>query len=192
VERTVRSQAGASSAALCGLRARQSRRSIRLPGTAKEADALANTVTGSTVYRGARATETTIKAVHAPAVLHLATHGFFLEDTPSGDGATEDLLLRSGLVFAGANQLGSGTEDGILTALEASGLDLWGTKLVVMSACETGVGKISNGDGVYGLRRALVIAGAESLVMSLWQVDDDATRDPDVRLLPQACGWQGS
>jgi CHAT domain-containing protein len=149
----------------------------RLPGTAKEAEAVLHTVTGSTVYRGASATETAIKAVHAPSVLHLATHGFFLDDAPGDGGPTENPLLRAGLVFAGANKLGSGADDGILTALEASGLDLWGTKLVVMSACETGVGKISNGDGVYGLRRALVIAGAESLVMSLWQVDDDATRD---------------
>ena len=145
----------------------------RLPGTGQEADAVAKLVAGARVLREAKATENALKALHAPAVLHLATHGFFLDGTDD----TENPLLRSGLAFAGANKLSSGDEDGILTALEASGLDLWGTKLVVMSACETGVGKVTNGDGVYGLRRALVIAGAESLVMSLWQVDDKATRD---------------
>jgi CHAT domain-containing protein len=176
-----------------------------LPGTAQEADAVEQHMRGMVDYRGERATETALKAVHGPKILHLATHGFFLPDAapPAGPDAPtagspaaglggpigapggptlssearENPLLRSGLALAGANQLISGDDDGILTAMEAAGLDLWGTQLVVLSACETGVGKVTNGDGVYGLRRALVIAGAESLVMSLWQVDDAATRD---------------
>jgi len=146
----------------------------RLPGTAQEADALAKSLAGATVYREKQATEATLKNLHAPSIVHLATHGFFLSDA---DASVENPLLRSGLVFAGANARSSGTDDGVVTALEAAGLDLRGTRLVVMSACETGVGKITNGDGVYGLRRAFVIAGAESLVMSLWEVDDAATRD---------------
>ncbi|MBS1120263.1 MAG: cellulose synthase subunit BcsC [Deltaproteobacteria bacterium] len=148
----------------------------RLPGTGQEAEAVSKLLTGPKVYRELAATETALKAVHGPRVLHLATHGFFLADG-STDAAAENPLLRSGLAFAGANKLGTGSDDGVLTALEASGLDLWGTQLVVLSACETGVGTVTNGEGVYGLRRALVIAGAESLVMTLWQVDDLATRD---------------
>jgi CHAT domain-containing protein len=164
-----------------------------LPGTAQEADEIIHRMPRLTMYRGARATETALKALHGPRILHIATHGFFLDDqqpfaatpsspssiqsTPSYGEAYENPLLRAGLVLAGANQLASGDDDGVLTAMEASGLDLAGTQIVVLSACETGVGKVTNGDGVYGLRRALVIAGAESLVMSLWPVDDEATRD---------------
>ncbi|HEY5924995.1 MAG TPA: CHAT domain-containing tetratricopeptide repeat protein [Kofleriaceae bacterium] len=164
-----------------------------LPGTGQEADALLKTMKGLKVFRGEDATEGALKQVRAPKILHLATHGFFLPDEappPAADQMSanaptktagseqfENPLLRSGLALAGANKLSSGNDDGVLTALEASGLDLWGTKLVVLSACETGVGKVSNGEGVYGLRRSLVIAGAESLVMTLWQVDDFATKD---------------
>jgi CHAT domain-containing protein len=145
---------------------------------------------------GARATETAIKGKRAPRVLHIATHGFFLHDQTlqrrppgglaqiGGSGSvfgpslsTENPLLRSGLALAGANRRESGAQDGILTALEVAGLDLWGTELVVLSACDTGRGKVVVGEGVYGLRRALVIAGAESQLVSLWEVDDEATRE---------------
>ncbi|HEY9284886.1 MAG TPA: CHAT domain-containing protein, partial [Pyrinomonadaceae bacterium] len=163
----------------------------RLPGTEGEARALGATVPGVKVLTGAQASEGALKAVSGPSVLHVATHGFFLPDRPradvaltrgtvAGDAAPagENPLLRSGLALAGANTgRAADGEDGVLTALEAAGLDLWGTKLVVLSACETGVGQVENGEGVYGLRRALVLAGAESQVMSLWQVSDDATRD---------------
>jgi CHAT domain-containing protein len=173
---------GRRSADLAGLRWPQ------LPGTAAEADAIAKSFKGLKVVRGAAATEAAVKQVASPQILHLATHGFFLADERDDAGAgkpaaavaaapAENPLLRSGLALSGANKLSSGDDDGLLTALEASGLDLWGTKLVVLSACETGVGKVTNGDGVYGLRRALVIAGAESLVMSMWQVDDFATKE---------------
>ncbi len=163
----------------------------RLPATAKEADALQKTMGELTIFRGAAATEGQLKQVHRPRILHIATHGFFLPDQlsnastsgamvrgeSSGASAVENPLLRSGLALAGANTLSSANDDGVLTAFEAAGLDLSGTKLVVLSACETGLGKISNSDGVYGLRRAFGIAGAESILMSLWQVDDVATKD---------------
>ena len=89
----------------------------------------------------------------------------------------KDPLLRSGLVLAGANHGKSGEDDGVLTALEAAYLNLSGTKLVVLSACDTGVGEVKNGEGVQGLRRALVLAGSESQVMSLWPIGDEATKD---------------
>ena len=166
-----------------------------LPGTAAEAEALRTLLPGADILTGRAATEAAVKAAHGPLVLHLATHGFFLGSdqkataergrllvqlaaTDSGPGsAIENPLLRSGLAFAGANQrLGGGDDDGILTALEASSLDLWGTRMAVLSACETGLGETRRGDGVYGLRRALVMAGVESQVMSLWQVSDQGTR----------------
>lgn len=152
--------------------------------SAEEAQSITTSLPGATTLMGAAATEDAIKGLHAPKILHISTHGFFAQDDPAlhampGDKPRliENALLHSGLGFAGANRGGTDGEDGLLTALEASQLDLWGTKLVVLSACETGMGQAENGDGVYGLRRAFTMAGAETVVMSLWQVEANATTD---------------
>jgi CHAT domain-containing protein len=165
-----------------------------LSGTAEEARAIKIRFPEATVLTARQATKAALKQADAPLILHIATHGFFLRDeaegaaSPAADESIsgtraihasvkiENPLLRSGLALAGAN-LTKGDDDGILTALEASGLNLWGTKLVTLSACDTGVGEVKNGEGVYGLRRAFVLAGAESLVMTLWPVSDYVTRE---------------
>jgi CHAT domain-containing protein len=136
---------------------------------------------------GEDALEEAVKRVQGPRVLHVATHGFFLADEERSKGnltaRAEDPMLRSGLFFAGANRVVShvpsspDVDDGVLTAYEASGLNLQGTELVVLSACETGLGEIKNGERVFGLRRALQEAGAESVLMSLWAVRDRETRE---------------
>ncbi len=151
-----------------------------LGGTAQEARSIQMLFPESKFLSGAQATETALKQTSAPEILHIATHGFFLEDEDVSKGAKtkiENPLLRSGLALAGANGRQGDTDDGILTALEASGLNLWGTKLVVLSACDTGLGEVRNGEGVYGLRRAFLLAGTESLIMSLWSVSDYVTRE---------------
>jgi CHAT domain-containing protein len=169
-----------------------------LPATAQEASAIQGILPGAQLVTGAAATEGALRQLKGPRVLHIATHGFFLNTAappppaPAGDTrggfvvvqsnspeANGRLaLIRSGLALSGANhRSGGGTDDGLLTALEAAGLDLRGTQLVVLSACDTGLGEVRTGDGVYGLRRALAVAGAETQVMSLWSADDQATRD---------------
>ena len=165
-----------------------------LDGTAQEADAIRRLFPDANLLTGKGATKSALKQTVAPRILHIATHGFFLQTSqaaPDGraqvatvktrgadvEAESENPLLRSGLALAGANRRGgAAADDGILTALEASGLNLWGTKLVVLSACDTGLGEVRNGEGVYGLRRAFVLAGAESLVMSLWPASDYSTR----------------
>jgi len=147
-----------------------------LPGTALEAQSIKTLFPDAMVLRGTRATKSALAHAEAPALLHIATHGFFLQDS-TGAAQIANPLLRSGLALNGANARSQGHEEGVLTALEASTLDLWGTRLVTLSGCDTGVGDIKNGEGVYGLRRAFLLAGAETLVMSLWSVSDFATRE---------------
>ena len=166
-----------------------------LDGTAQEARSIHAVFPDAVVLTGARASVAALKQAEAPTILHIATHGFFLQDpaqkslpdqgqihppaTSSNDSRAqlENPLLRSGLALARANLDKTGKDSGIMTALEASNLNLWGTKLVTLSACDTGVGEVRNGEGVYGLRRAFFLAGAETLVMSLWPVSDYVTRE---------------
>lgn len=161
-----------------------------LPGTAEESRALAALLPDARTLSGVNASEERLKSEKHPRLLHVATHGFFLADMPGSEGfGVRGLrvpkgeqqfvppLLRSGLALAGANSpRAEQREDGILTAAEAALLDLEGTDLVFLSACETGLGVINGGESVYGLRRAFVIAGARSQVLTLWQVSDDATQ----------------
>jgi tetratricopeptide (TPR) repeat protein/CHAT domain-containing protein len=157
-----------------------------LPGTRQEAEAIQRLVPQARLFLGSEATKARLLSLPTPGVLHLATHGFFLKDTQAPEssravgsfgamGASDahqlpqDPLLRSGLVLVGSQ------DTSLVTALELAGLDLWGTELVVLSACDTGRGDIKLGQGVYGLRRALTVAGAETIVMSLWKVNDDTT-----------------
>jgi CHAT domain-containing protein/Tfp pilus assembly protein PilF len=157
-----------------------------LSGTAQEALSIQSLLPDARLLSGSQATKAALKQVSAPSVLHIASHGFFLTEPVKDKSATnitnkssevDNPLLRSGLALADANlHRGSIGDDGILTALEASGLNLWGTKLVVLSACDTGVGEVRTGEGVYGLRRAFTLAGSESLVMSLWPISDYTTR----------------
>ncbi len=162
----------------------------RLEATAGEAETVGRRLrvsSGRILMRG-DATESAVKAVQGPEVLHIATHGFFLPKSPEGPVdllrpvarlQLEDPLLRSGLALAGFDHWreAAGRDDGVLTAQEVAHLDLQGTEIAVLSACETGVGEVRNGRGVFGLRRALVLAGARTQVMTLWQVADEPTRD---------------
>ena len=181
----------------------------RLPGTRDEILAIRGLFGKSETesYLGAEALEEVLRTHGSPRILHLATHGFFLEDaerpdvteveeTMGGRGIVEadapdpeagapaaarvqNPLLRSGIALAGANSMAGDAPAGagIVTAEKIIGLNLWGTEMVVLSACETGLGDVRTGEGVYGLRRAFSQAGAKSVVMSMWSVPDAETRE---------------
>ncbi len=167
-----------------------------LPGTKKEIEAISKILQTSgykvTQHLAKNATEENIKNASGQGLVHIATHGFFVPEKESRDGsvfgihaenASNNPLLRSGLILAGVSESNPendadvvSEENGVLTAYEAMNLNLTGTSLVILSACETGLGEVKSGEGVYGLQRAFQVAGAETLIMSLWKVDDEATQ----------------
>ncbi len=165
-----------------------------LPGTKVEIENIGKILkTGgyqTTPYLQKAATEAVIKTMKGPAIVHIATHGYFQADVDQAsvgvqqENAKNNPLLRSGLLLAGASPTIKGevmpnlesNDNGVLTAYEAMNLSLDGTDLIILSACETGLGDVRAGEGVYGLQRAFLVAGAKAMVMSLWKVDDAATQ----------------
>lgn len=153
-----------------------------LEGTEKEVKEIAATLKKyaleTEVLTAEQANESALKKIRNPFILHLATHGFFI---PPSDEQSQSVyleaMLQSGIILASANHPAPDQEDGILTAYESMNLDLDSTQLVVLSACETGLGTIEAGEGVYGLQRTLKVAGAQTILMSLWKVDDLATQE---------------
>jgi CHAT domain-containing protein len=170
----------------------------QLPGTETEvkniSKLLANYKVKTTTLVGKDATEAKVKEINSPSIVHIATHGYFLADLSKMEtskvlgvdisAAKENPLLRSGVLLAGCDNVfdenyrpAPNSENGVLTAYEAMSLRLDNTDLVVLSACETGLGSVKQGEGVYGLQRAFLIAGAKSIIMSLWSVSDEATME---------------
>jgi len=167
----------------------------QLPGTRVEIENISKYLSPKMKmqkYLDGEANESNLKQVQSPKYLHLASHGYFLEDKQANDHLLgvqlqyirQNPLLRSGLLLTGAggeqssgnSQSFNQSDNGFFSAYEAINLNLNSTEMVVLSACETGKGDVKAGEGVYGLQRAFIVAGAESLVMSLWKVDDTATQ----------------
>jgi CHAT domain-containing protein len=181
-----------------------------LAGTAQEAADIRRLLPDADVLTGDRATKSALTHAARPPILHIASHAFFVSAdaaAPASTAVASDAaettrsmtakpqsanpLLRSGIALAGANLSRRNGDAGILTALEASMLDLRGTELVTLSACDTGVGDVKNGEGVYGLRRGFFLAGAETIVMSLWPVSDYVTRGVMTRYYTGLAHGQG-
>lgn len=156
-----------------------------LPGAELEIKQLATILKASTnlqVLVGNLVTEDTLLQINSPKVFHIATHGYFKENTPEDDNNfMANPLLNSGLMLKGSGDLfdaglNVNAQKGILTAMEAATLKLDNTDLVILSACETGRGEVVNGEGVYGLQRSLFIAGSKSVIMTLFKVNDEVTQ----------------
>jgi CHAT domain-containing protein/tetratricopeptide (TPR) repeat protein len=179
---------------MSGCRALREARVERLRGTRVEVEQLAKRWRAvrseqAATYFDARASEDRFKSdCHGKRVIHLATHGYYIDEQcrpnlKAGAGYVgESSLLSSGLFFAGANLMGKGAQeagvnDGIVTAEEVVNLDLRGTDLVILSACETGVGTVRSGEGIFGLRRAFQMAGSRTVISALWAVDDESTSE---------------
>ncbi len=176
-----------------------------LPGTQVEVDKIDKILRQKSikteVLTGDQASEEAIKKAANPGLLHIATHGFFEEDQQMTKGlrtgfeaprVVENPLLRSGLMLSGAELSASeqmersgSSENGVLTAYEAMDLELNETQIVILSACETGLGDVSAGEGVYGLQRAFQIAGAKTIITSLWKVNDQATQELMTRFIQE-------
>ena len=164
---------------------------LSLPGTKKEADIISK-ITNAKLFLENEASALNIQMEESPKILHIATHSFYIGDNKDDNLSSENIfsnsitnnkrienpLLRSGIVLAGANYPDKNLkDDGYLTALEVSKLNWNGTELVVVSGCESGQGDLQSGEGVYGLKRAIAVAGARSSLLSLWEVDDKATAE---------------
>jgi CHAT domain-containing protein len=162
----------------------------RLPDTKQEANTIQEILSqrmsiSVKTYQQEKAVESVLNTAESPSIIHLATHGYFLgQDEARRNSATEDSwlllkdnpMLRSGIALSGINlSLKEGKDDGIMSAEKVMGLKLLGTDLVVLSACETGVGEVQNGEGVFGLKRAFILSGARSVILSLWSVPSEET-----------------
>ncbi len=163
-------------------------RVVRLPGTAEEARLIAPslqllTQVAPVLYSGRHALEEALKTDRSPRMLVLSTHGYYLpehevtEHEGTDNHPMENPLLRCGLLLAGCNQptQGAAVDDGVVTGMEIVGCDLRGTEMVVLSACQTGLGQVHNGQGVAGLRQAFQLAGVRAVVSTLWRIPDAET-----------------
>jgi CHAT domain-containing protein len=174
---------------------------LYLPGTANEARGIHRQLTGNNInavlLNAARGNKESFRNLDGQrkGIIHLATHGFFFEDIERDNEARERFerlgggvrvhenpLMRSGLILSGGNNAWTGNfiegvENGILFAYDVARMNLLGAQLVVLSACDTGLGAVNNREGVFGLQRAFKLAGAQTIIMSLWEVDDRVTAD---------------